>query len=111
MSATPPRSPGLGGSEKCVVCEKRVYEMEKMAADGKVFHKGCMKCEHCQKSLGLGNYAALNGKYYCKPHFKQLFAEKGNYSEGFGEEKPTAKWGNTPPAYGFGNFYFCFSLH
>ena len=51
-----------------------------------------MKCEECGKTLGLGNYAALSGKYYCKPHFKQLFALKGNYSEGFGEEKPTAKW-------------------
>jgi hypothetical protein len=66
--------------------------MERMAADGVVFHKNCMKCEECKKTLGLGNYASLNGKYYCKPHFKQLFALKGNYSEGFGEEKPTAKW-------------------
>jgi len=56
-----------------------------------------MKCEECGKALGLGNYAALSGKYYCKPHFKQLFALKGNYSEGFGEEKPTAKWSSTPP--------------
>mmetsp|Transcript_31089 Transcript_31089/g.50302 ORF Transcript_31089/g.50302 Transcript_31089/m.50302 type:complete len:90 (+) Transcript_31089:1-270(+) len=66
--------------------------MERMAADNIVFHKGCMKCEHCQKVLTLGSYAALSGKYYCKPHFKQLFALKGNYSEGFGEEKHTAKW-------------------
>jgi len=32
--------------------------------------------------LKLGNYAALEGKFYCKPHFKQLFALKGNYNEG-----------------------------
>jgi hypothetical protein len=25
----------------------------------------------------------LNGVFYCKPHFKQLFAVKGNYSDGF----------------------------
>jgi hypothetical protein len=25
----------------------------------------------------------LNGVFYCKPHFKQLFALKGNYSDGF----------------------------
>jgi hypothetical protein len=31
----------------------------------------------------LGNYAALNGVFYCKPHFKQLFAVKGNYTDGF----------------------------
>jgi len=34
----------------------------------------------------------MNGKWYCKPHFKQLFATKGNYSDSFGEDKPTAKW-------------------
>jgi hypothetical protein len=27
------------------------------------------------------------GVYFCKPHFKQLFALKGNYSEGFGKNK------------------------
>merc|ERR1712232_1025931 len=59
-----------------------------------------MKCTHCNKTLGLGNFAALNGKYYCKPHFKQLFQQKGNYSDGFGEEKPTAKW--APQAIAFG---------
>lgn len=25
----------------------------------------------------------MNGVFYCKPHFKQLFAVKGNYSDGF----------------------------
>merc|ERR1712000_259868 len=96
-SATP-ASPSSGGFkvkiEKCSVCGKSVYAMDKMVADGIIFHKNCMKCEHCKKTLGLGNFAALNGKYYCKPHFKQLFQAKGNYSDGFGEEKPTAKWGS-----------------
>ncbi|ELR14202.1 LIM domain containing protein [Acanthamoeba castellanii str. Neff] len=63
-----------------------------MDADGKVFHKTCMKCEHCACRLSLGNYAALNGKYYCKTHFKQLFKTKGNYTEGFGEEDAKKKW-------------------
>lgn len=56
--------------------------MERIVADEKVFHKNCMKCKQCSKTLSLGNYAALNGVYYCKPHFKQLFAAKGNYSTG-----------------------------
>ncbi len=32
------------------------------------------------------------GQYFCKPHFKQLFKAKGNYSEGFGKQKHSAKW-------------------
>lgn len=77
---------------KCHTCAKTVYAMERMDADGKVFHKTCMKCEHCACRLSLGNYAALNGKYYCKTHFKQLFKTKGNYTEGFGEEDAKKKW-------------------
>lgn len=39
-----------------------------------------------------GTYAALQGKIYCKVHFKQLFKIKGNYDEGFGREQHKAKW-------------------
>ena len=65
------------------MCSKTVYPMEKITADDKIFHKTCLRCLHCNKVLSLGNYAALNGGFYCKPHFKQLFALKGNYSDGF----------------------------
>ena len=58
--------------------------MERITADDKTYHKSCFKCTHCKKIISLGNFAALNGVYYCKPHFKQLFAVKGNYSDGFG---------------------------
>jgi hypothetical protein len=39
-----------------------------------------------------GTYAALQGKTYCKVHFKQLFKMKGNYDEGFGREQHKTKW-------------------
>jgi len=35
-------------------------------------------------SLGMGNYACLEGHFFCKPHYQQMFKEKGNYDEGFG---------------------------
>jgi len=82
----------MASNEKCLVCGKAVYAMEKLEADKKVFHKSCFKCSHCHAVLKLGSYAALSGKYYCKPHFKQLFQLKGNYSEGFGEEQHKNKW-------------------
>ena len=59
-----------------------VYFMEEVALDNKVFHKTCLKCTHCHSTLRMGNLAAMNGQYYCKPHFKELFRLKGNYSEG-----------------------------
>ena len=42
--------------------------------------------------FSVGTYAALEGIIYCKPHFKQMFQEKGNYDEGFGREQHKAKW-------------------
>ncbi|KAH6563593.1 hypothetical protein BASA50_001630 [Batrachochytrium salamandrivorans] len=80
--------------EICTICSKVVYPMDRLSADDKVFHKSCLRCGHCSKVLSLGNYAALNGVFYCKPHFKQLFALKGNYSDGF---KASEDANSSPP--------------
>jgi len=96
----------LGGtSEKCTACAKTVYLTEKIVVedkeDKKTFHKLCLKCTHCKITLNLGTYASMNGVFYCKPHFKQLFATKGNYDEGFGKSKHSEKWtpqANTAPS-------------
>ena len=66
-------------TEACDVCGKRVYLTEKLSADGKIYHKSCFRCHHCNSTLKLGSYAALEQKIYCKPHFKQLFALKGYF--------------------------------
>jgi hypothetical protein len=76
----------------CTICSKTVYQLEQVTIDEKPMHKTCLRCVHCQKILSAGTYAAVSGKYYCKPHFKQLFALKGNYSEGFGDVKPQAEF-------------------
>jgi len=72
----------------CRICGKRAYPMERITvSDGESFHKACLKCAQCGNVLSLGNYAALEGKYYCKPHYQQLFKLKGNYEEGFGHKR------------------------
>jgi hypothetical protein len=38
-------------TEKCCVCEKTVYAMEKIEADKKVYHKTCFKCTTCNCPL------------------------------------------------------------
>ncbi len=78
----------VGKTESCVKCGKLAYPMEAISADDKTFHKTCFRCSQCQGLLKLGNYAALDGKLFCKPHFKQLFGSHGNYSTGFGQLKP-----------------------
>ncbi|CAF3382955.1 unnamed protein product [Rotaria sp. Silwood1] len=79
-------------STKCFGCHKTVYAMEKIEADRKVYHKSCFKCTHCKSILKLGNYTANDGQIYCKPHFLQLFAMKGNYSVGFGLNDYKTRW-------------------
>jgi len=87
-----PTGKKYGNIEKCDVCGQTVYLIEKVVIEGKILHSNCLRCAHCSNKLSAGKYASLAGKYYCKPHFKQLFALKGNYAEGFGEEKPQTKW-------------------
>ena len=74
--------------EMCAICNKAVYFSERSAADDKVFHKACFRCEECKTILSLGKYASMEGRTFCKPCFKKLFFSKGNYSEGFGQLKP-----------------------
>ncbi|XLS86540.1 hypothetical protein HN51_036706 [Arachis hypogaea] len=69
-----------GTQDKCSVCKKTVYPLEKLTVEGEFFHKSCFKCTHGGCSLNPSSYAALDGFLYCKPHFSQLFKEKGSYS-------------------------------
>ncbi|XP_029682028.1 LIM domain-containing protein 2-like [Takifugu rubripes] len=72
--------------ETCVACQKTVYPLERLT-DKQVYHKACFRCHHCNTTVCLGNYAALQGNIYCKPHFKLLFKTEGNYNKGFGRSQ------------------------
>ncbi|MED6195547.1 LIM domain-containing protein WLIM2b [Stylosanthes scabra] len=69
-----------GTQDKCSVCKKTVYPLEKLTVEGEFYHKSCFKCTHGGCSLNPSSYAALDGYLYCKPHFSQLFKEKGSYN-------------------------------
>ncbi|XP_015127191.1 F-actin-monooxygenase Mical isoform X4 [Diachasma alloeum] len=65
--------PTQGGSETCHFCDKRVYLMERLTAEGKFFHRGCFRCEYCSTSLRIGNHTfdreKNGGRFYCTQHF------------------------------------------
>lgn len=69
-----------GTQDKCAVCAKTVYPLEKMTLEGESYHKSCFRCAHAGCPLTHSSYAALDGVLYCRVHFAQLFMEKGNYS-------------------------------
>ncbi|PIN27215.1 Regulatory protein MLP [Handroanthus impetiginosus] len=69
-----------GTTQKCKACDKTVHFVEMMSADGVPYHKTCFKCTHCNGSLAMSNYSAVDGQLYCKPHFEQLFRETGSFT-------------------------------
>ncbi|KAK4363780.1 hypothetical protein RND71_019021 [Anisodus tanguticus] len=69
-----------GTQEKCAACKKTVYPLEKVTVDGEFYHQSCFRCAHGGCKLTTSSYAALDGLLYCKPHFSQLFKEKGSYN-------------------------------
>ncbi|XP_053384096.1 uncharacterized protein LOC123536284 isoform X9 [Mercenaria mercenaria] len=84
-------------TEKCAACQKTVYAMEKLEMNGHIYHKNCFKCSHCSARLTAKTFSMNEGVIYCVNHFKQLFARKGNYDEGFGRQQYKKKWQGDKP--------------
>ncbi|XP_043979607.1 protein-methionine sulfoxide oxidase mical2b isoform X3 [Gambusia affinis] len=65
--------PGLGGSDICHFCSKRVYVMERLSAEGYFFHRECFRCDVCNCTLRLGGHTfdSQERKFYCKIHYSQ----------------------------------------
>ncbi|XP_024881521.1 uncharacterized protein LOC112460852 isoform X4 [Temnothorax curvispinosus] len=82
-------------AEVCESCEKKVYPLEKVETNNKIFHKQCFRCLQCNCILRMDSFTLNNGKLYCIPHFKQLFITRGNYDEGFGVDPHKNKWATT----------------
>nr|XP_010321447.1 LIM domain-containing protein WLIM2b isoform X2 [Solanum lycopersicum] len=82
LTKSPSKAAGMfsGTQEKCATCGKTAYPLEKVTVENQSYHKSCFKCSHGGCSLNPSNYAALDGILYCKPHFSQLFKEKGSYN-------------------------------
>ncbi|XP_060784294.1 F-actin-monooxygenase mical2b isoform X2 [Neoarius graeffei] len=64
-------APGMGGSDTCHFCKKRVYVMERLSAEGYFFHRECFRCDVCSATLRLGGHVFDQGAFYCKLHFSQ----------------------------------------
>ncbi|XP_014030785.1 F-actin-monooxygenase MICAL2 isoform X15 [Salmo salar] len=60
-----------GSGDKCHSCQKRVYVVERISAEGLYFHRECFCCDTCGSVLRQGGHAfdSEQGKLYCKLHF------------------------------------------
>uniref|UniRef100_H3CCS2 F-actin monooxygenase n=1 Tax=Tetraodon nigroviridis TaxID=99883 RepID=H3CCS2_TETNG len=46
-----------GASQVCCACQKRLYVLERLSADGLFFHRSCFRCCRCRRWLQLGDFA------------------------------------------------------
>ncbi|CAL1604115.1 unnamed protein product [Knipowitschia caucasica] len=60
-------------ADRCRACERRVYLVERVSAEGLFFHRECFRCSSCHSTLRLGAYAfdPEQGQLYCQLHFDQ----------------------------------------
>ncbi|MED6156860.1 LIM domain-containing protein wlim1 [Stylosanthes scabra] len=72
-----------GTQQKCMACDKTVYLVDKLTADGRIFHKACFRCHHCRSTLKLSNYCSFEGVLYCRPHYDQLYKRTGSLDKSF----------------------------
>ncbi|KAF4102412.1 hypothetical protein G5714_017212 [Onychostoma macrolepis] len=89
-SSRPPSKAGSittfsGEANLCPRCNKKVYFAEKVTSLGKDWHRPCLRCERCSKTLAAGSHAEHNGQPYChKPCYAVLFGPKGVNTGGVG---------------------------
>uniref|UniRef100_A0AAY5EW29 LIM zinc-binding domain-containing protein n=1 Tax=Electrophorus electricus TaxID=8005 RepID=A0AAY5EW29_ELEEL len=67
-----------GERSVCPGCEKVVYFAEKVMSLGRNWHRPCLRCERCKKTLTSGGHAEHEGRPYCHvPCYGYLFGPKG----------------------------------
>ncbi|XP_039993503.1 F-actin-monooxygenase MICAL2 isoform X4 [Xiphias gladius] len=59
--------------DRCHSCERRVYLVERVCAEGLYFHRECFRCSTCSSALrqGAHTFDSEQGKLYCKLHFER----------------------------------------
>jgi hypothetical protein len=73
-----------GGGDICPRCQKTVYHAESaLAPGGAKYHKLCLRCVECSKSLDSTNMTDRQGTPYCKSCYSKAWGAKG-YGYGSG---------------------------
>ncbi|GAV08106.1 hypothetical protein RvY_17847 [Ramazzottius varieornatus] len=63
---------------KCPGCNKEVYFAERRTSLGKDWHRECLKCGRCSKTLSPGNHSEHEGRPYCNiPCYQALYGPGG----------------------------------
>ncbi|KAK2113752.1 Cysteine-rich protein 3 [Saguinus oedipus] len=67
-----------GETSLCPGCGEPVYFAEKVMSLGRNWHRPCLRCQRCRKTLTAGSHAEHDGVPYCHiPCYGYLFGPKG----------------------------------
>ncbi|XP_063774832.1 cysteine-rich protein 3 isoform X2 [Pseudophryne corroboree] len=67
-----------GETALCLGCGKAVFFAEKVMSLGRNWHRPCLRCQRCNKTLSAGSHAEHDGLPYCHvPCYGHLFGPKG----------------------------------
>ncbi|XP_069344723.1 cysteine-rich protein 3 isoform X2 [Eulemur rufifrons] len=67
-----------GETSLCPGCGEPVYFAEKIMSLGRNWHRPCLRCQRCRKTLTAGSHAEHDGVPYCHiPCYGYLFGPKG----------------------------------
>lgn len=60
--------------EVCDGCNERVFLIERLCAEGHVYHRTCFSCSRCGQVLQSKSYEydIHNDKFYCRQHFQEM---------------------------------------
>jgi hypothetical protein len=85
-------------SNKCINCNKTVYEMDQVIGCDSVIHKTCFYCMEtdCKTKLTVQTYSGVNKKLYCQQHFKEM-KSKGSFIKKEEKKEVNKNEKKTPP--------------
>ena len=67
----------LGGGVPCARCGKSVYAAEKVLGPGGDWHKACLTCGGCKRSLVAGGWVNVKNDAFCAPCHAKLHGPRG----------------------------------
>lgn len=67
----------LGGGVPCGRCGKSVYAAEKVLGPGGDWHRACLTCANCKRTLAAGGWVASKTEAYCQACHTKLHGPKG----------------------------------
>ncbi|CEP18417.1 hypothetical protein [Parasitella parasitica] len=64
----------MNTSDSCDICARKVYVIEKVEANNRVYHKSCFKCKENGCRLTIANFHYHDGELFCPKHVPKLQA-------------------------------------